>query len=455
MRFTLVVGQEVECNFPLLVADKELAKTFAQPKGARMGLVLGFMTGEEFWMTHSKGGSGEEKRKSETRRFVVVEVDEVVYFAAFEQLRCKHDPAKVATAKVRDCVRKAFVAGLERSPAQAHSALSNAIGKARRAAAIAEAVERGRGRGAGAGCGGGGEGGGGEGGGGDDGQGEGSGSGSRRSAQQRVAVSASSAASAASVSSGPSDSEPQSETPSSASGTRSKLPLGLVSVGKGKLDACTLKELLAAMVDNGFNPTPPSNVQDTAMWAKNELWRKFKGHSFPGWRELVASEATSTLAAAAPSAALSSKPAQRTARQRQSTGAGAGSVAPDAAPDARGERSGRKPLATQRRPIRIVDDDSSDNADDAVRAAVSTETPAPRPRHRSSAARAASPTPDTEGRVPIGTLQQPPSFPPSYVQPTSVQPTSVLPALPHAALQPVSAPSAAPAAAVEGTSELL
>eukprot|EP00965_Chrysotila_dentata_P048355 1603844-Pleurochrysis_carterae.AAC.1 len=41
MRFTLAVGQPVECSPPLLVADKEVAKRIKPPKEERLGLVLG------------------------------------------------------------------------------------------------------------------------------------------------------------------------------------------------------------------------------------------------------------------------------------------------------------------------------------------------------------------------------------------------------------------------------
>eukprot|EP00965_Chrysotila_dentata_P191362 6174474-Pleurochrysis_carterae.AAC.1 len=68
MRFTLAVGQEVECAPPLLVADKELAQQVSPPKAPTMGLVLGLLVGEEHWNSRSKVG-GEPKPKSETRRF--------------------------------------------------------------------------------------------------------------------------------------------------------------------------------------------------------------------------------------------------------------------------------------------------------------------------------------------------------------------------------------------------
>eukprot|EP00965_Chrysotila_dentata_P250584 6209532-Pleurochrysis_carterae.AAC.1 len=117
MCFTLAVGQKVECTPPLLVADKKLAKKVSPPKVPRTPLVLGLMTGEEHW--HSNSKDGEQKRRLEQmRRFAVLEIDTVVYFLSFEQLRCKHDPSVVSSANVRDCVRKAFEAGLERTPAQ-------------------------------------------------------------------------------------------------------------------------------------------------------------------------------------------------------------------------------------------------------------------------------------------------------------------------------------------------
>eukprot|EP00965_Chrysotila_dentata_P102807 3394418-Pleurochrysis_carterae.AAC.1 len=137
-RFTLAVGQQVECAPPLLVADKELAKKVMAPKESKLALVLGMMSGEEYWNSNSSKGS-KQKRKSETRRFVVVEIDQVVYFSSFEQLNCKHDPAVVSTAVVRESVRKAFEAGLERTPSQAHSALGAAIAKEKKAKAIEKA----------------------------------------------------------------------------------------------------------------------------------------------------------------------------------------------------------------------------------------------------------------------------------------------------------------------------
>eukprot|EP00965_Chrysotila_dentata_P245887 6206830-Pleurochrysis_carterae.AAC.2 len=57
MRFTLAVRQPVECAPPLLVADKELAKTVNAPKVAKMALVLGVMIGQESWTAHPKGNS--------------------------------------------------------------------------------------------------------------------------------------------------------------------------------------------------------------------------------------------------------------------------------------------------------------------------------------------------------------------------------------------------------------
>eukprot|EP00965_Chrysotila_dentata_P048742 1617919-Pleurochrysis_carterae.AAC.1 len=141
MQFTLAVGQPVECEPPLLVADKELAKTVNAPKVAKMAIVLGLMTGQESWTANPTGNSQQkQKRKAEQmRRFVVVQIDQVVYFASFEQLKCKRDPAVTSTANIRECVQKAFEAGLERTPAQAHSALGTAMAKGRKERAIERA----------------------------------------------------------------------------------------------------------------------------------------------------------------------------------------------------------------------------------------------------------------------------------------------------------------------------
>eukprot|EP00965_Chrysotila_dentata_P228629 6196713-Pleurochrysis_carterae.AAC.1 len=108
MKLTLAVP-------PLLIADRKQAKILAPPKEVATAVLLGIASGDEVWKSKSKS-SGEQKPKAELRRFAVVEIGDIVYFASFEQLRCDHNPAADYTAEVRECVRKAFKAGIERKP---------------------------------------------------------------------------------------------------------------------------------------------------------------------------------------------------------------------------------------------------------------------------------------------------------------------------------------------------
>eukprot|EP00965_Chrysotila_dentata_P256577 6212585-Pleurochrysis_carterae.AAC.1 len=140
MKFTLAVGQTVSCSPPLLVADREQAKIVAAPKVEVAATLLGIVTGNEVWKATSKS-SGEQKPKTELRRFSVVEIGDIVYFASFQQLGCKHDPARDYTIDVRECVRKAYKAGMERKPGSVHSSLDSALKKAQRARAIASAQQ--------------------------------------------------------------------------------------------------------------------------------------------------------------------------------------------------------------------------------------------------------------------------------------------------------------------------
>eukprot|EP00965_Chrysotila_dentata_P220534 6191836-Pleurochrysis_carterae.AAC.1 len=93
---------------------------------------------------------------------------------------------------------------------------------------------------------------------------------------EEVSSSASAASSAANSDDGSISScfsNADSEAQPSAS-TASGLPIGLVFVGKAKLDACTPEELMLAFRKNGITASPFAGVQDQALWAKNELWRK-------------------------------------------------------------------------------------------------------------------------------------------------------------------------------------